>query len=388
MQVGAAAAKAVLDARQNDGSEFNAHGVPCAPAGPVPAPICWEAYFDQTAPAVAPQDWTADAILPNRLKLGANWSMVTPFVLTSHEFIGDGGLALPSGTLPLPTAAELEANLAETEYGDMIPDPHGGPMPVHNHYGVRAFGGWGPKPGTLINFPPNQGRRALTTTMRTDDQTKAGMFWGYDATALLCAPPRLYNMLATSFLQQHASEPGAPRTPVAVARYLALVNVAMADAGIAAWDAKFKYHVARPITFIRNYAGANEDDIVWTPLGQVASNGAVTNVTPPFPAYPSGHAVFGGALFSTVASVMGVDKANGSAFDFTSDEFNGQTIGSDGQPRPLMPMHYVSLAAAEWENAESRIWLGIHWQRDADDGSALGDAIAEAVTSRILQPIP
>ncbi len=162
-----------------------------------------------------------------------------------------------------------------------------------------------------------------------------------------------------------------------------MTNIALADAGIAAWDAKFRYHLARPVTFIRNFANGTEDDAIWTPLGQVASNGAVTNVTPPFPSYPSGHAVFGGALFTIIANAISVDKNNGSSFDFVSDEFNGNTIGADGQVRNTVHAHYVSLGAAEWENAESRIWLGIHWQPDADDGSALGDA----VFARVLQPL-
>lgn len=387
-QLGAAAAKAVLEARQNDGSAFNAGKQSCAPVGSVPAPLCWEDYFDKTIPVPAsPADWTADEILPNRLKLGANWSMVKPFVLADHEFITDTGLDLPGGKRPLPTAADLESNLAQQAYGDMIADPHGGPGQVNSRYGVRAFGGFGAQPGTPLNFPPGQGKRALTTSMRTPDQTQWAEFWGYDATALLCAPPRLYNMVATSFLLQHMDSPTAPHQAVKVARYLALTNIALADAGIAAWDAKFRYHLARPVTFIRNFAGGTEDDAIWTPLGQVASNGAVTNVTPPFPSYPSGHAVFGGALFTTIAHAMSVDKNNSSSFDFVSDEFNGSTIGADGQVRNTVSAHYVSLGAAEWENAESRIWLGIHWQPDADDGSALGDSIGDAVFARVLQPL-
>lgn len=387
-QLGAAAAKAILEARQNDGSAFNAGKQSCAPVGSVPAPLCWEDYFDKTGtPPANPADWTADEILPNRLKLGANWSKVKPFVLADHEFVTDAGLDLPGGKRPLPTAADLESNLALRAYGDMIADPHGGPGQVNNHYGVRAFGGFGAAPGTPLSFPPGQGKRALTTSMRTPEQTQWAEFWGYDATALLCAPPRLYNMVATSFLLQHMDSPMAPHQAVKVARYLALTNIALADSGLAAWDAKYRYHVARPVTFIRNFANGNEDDAIWTPLGQVASNGAVTNVTPPFPSYPSGHAVFGGALFTTIAKAMGVDKNSGSSFDFVSDEFNGNTIGADGQVRSAINAHYVSLGAAEWENAESRIWLGIHWQPDADDGSALGDAIGDAIFNRILQPL-
>ena len=44
------------------------------------------------------------------------------------------------------------------------------------------------------------------------------------------------------------------------------------------------------------------------PLGAPASNLNGPNFTPPFPAYPSGHAVFGGALFQTLRRFYGTDR--------------------------------------------------------------------------------
>ena len=203
-QVGASAAAAVIAARQDDGSSFNAMQQTCAPGGALPVPLCWESFFPTPIPVPAnPAEWTSDEIAPNRLMLGANWSKVTPFVLTPGEFITDAGLQLPGGLRPVPVAADLQGNLAKGGYGAMIPDPHGGPGHIFNKYGVHNFGGFGATPGSPVTFPPGQGKRALTTTARTADQTTWGEFWGYDATALLCAPPRLYNMVATSYLLQH-----------------------------------------------------------------------------------------------------------------------------------------------------------------------------------------
>ena len=70
-----------------------------------------------------------------------------------------------------------------------------------------------------------------------------------------------------------------------------------------------------------------------------------------------------------------------------SDEYNGHTYGSDGELRKAVKASFASLDGAEWENAESRVWLGVHWQRDADDGVALGDNIADAVYARMLAPL-
>ena len=63
------------------------------------------------------------------------------------------------------------------------------------------------------------------------------------------------------------------------------------------------------------------------PLGAPASNLTGPNFTPPFPAYPSGHAGFGGALFQIMRRFYGTDNI---AFTFVSDEFNGQTRDNNG----------------------------------------------------------
>jgi hypothetical protein len=88
----------------------------------------------------------------------------------------------------------------------------------------------------------------------------------------------------------------------------ALVNTAMGDAGILAWDDKYRYDLWRPVVGIREHdpsmgstgtAGNALDadcDLGWLPLGAPNTNQTgVKNFTPPFPAYPSGHATFGAA---------------------------------------------------------------------------------------------
>src|SRR6185436_5837109 len=95
-------------------------------------------------------------------------------------------------------------------------------------------------------------------------------------------------------------------------RLLALVNVAMADAGIAIWESKYFYQFWRPVTGIREAdagmgpTGSGDGnaqtiaDPGFLPLGAPASNLLGPNFTPPFPSYPSGHAGFGGALFQVL----------------------------------------------------------------------------------------
>lgn len=395
-RIGAAAASSVLAARKNDQSDAIADPTQClvkpGPQGTtLPSPLCWEEYWP-TATSVVPQDpfaWVPDTISVNSLRLGARWKNVTPFGTAARQFVADDGLILPGGKKPRPkpTDPDFINSLDNDGYGPTIADPRGGLIPISSKYGVRAFGGFGPAPGTVINPPPNQGPRYITTSQRMPLQTEAAQFWGYDATALLCAPPRLYNMIATSFLADHMTSLSGDHQAVDAARYLALVNIALADAGIASWDAKFTYNVARPISYIRFHKPQLDGDDTWTPLGQTSSNGAPDNITPPFPSYPSGHAVFGAAAFKMMADTLGVDMDKNSDFSFVSDEFNGETVDSNGKVRPRRQAHFISLSAASWENAESRIWLGIHWQRDADDGIALGNEIADVIFAKALKPL-
>jgi hypothetical protein len=167
---------------------------------------------------------------------------------------------------------------------------------------------------------------------------------------------------------------------VELARLLALVNVAMADASLATWETKYREELARPVTAIREAAGygnpAIHGDPEWTPLGAPASNKIGPNFTPPFPAYVSGHATFGGVLFQTLRNFYRTDRI---VFSFVSDEFNGVTKDNTGNTRPRIPRSFRSLSQAEEENGQSRVYLGIHWAFDKTSGIAQGRRVANYV---------
>jgi hypothetical protein len=174
-----------------------------------------------------------------------------------------------------------------------------------------------------------------------------------------------------------------------------LINLALADAGIACWESKYTYDFWRPVLGVRESdpgtgpSGLGDGnplttgDPSWTPLGAPASNQSGTNFTPPFPAYPSGHASFGGAFFRMLERFYGTDAI---AFTFVSDELNGVTTDWEGNVRPRSPRSFATLSEAKAENARSRIYLGIHWNFDALEGIAMGDAIADHVFEHALRP--
>jgi len=214
-------------------------------------------------------------------------------------------------------------------------------------------------------------------TPRTPLQTLIGLYWAYDGASQIGTPPRQYNQITREIIGRNVN--GADRQ-AASARLLALVNVAMADAGIAAWYHKYRYQLWRPILGIREYDDSfwNGGSAVshglhprcdpwWVPLGAPRTNEpGRRSFTPPFPAYPSGHATFGAAAFEMIRRFFGVamGAADNLFFDFVSDECDGRALAEDGSFRGRHRRHHDSLLQAMFDNSVSRVYLGVHWRFD------------------------
>ncbi|NJR38958.1 MAG: vanadium-dependent haloperoxidase [Leptolyngbyaceae cyanobacterium CSU_1_4] len=227
---------------------------------------------------------------------------------------------------------------------------------------------------------------------RTPEQTTIGLFWGYDGARNIGVPPRLYNQVVRAIAIKHGA------TEEQNAKLFAMVNVAMADAGIQAWHEKYLYNVWRPVVGIRE---ANEGwgvtgkgdgnpntcgDPYWTPLGAPKTNQpAVTPTTPNFPAYPSGHATFGTAALHITQLFLGLP--NDFEFEFVSDELNGESIGAGGSVRTRFNAKLTIPRAIE-ENVLSRVYLGVHWQFDSREGERNGRIIAEMICSSFPAMVP
>ncbi len=63
--------------------------------------------------------------------------------------------------------------------------------------------------------------------------------WGYDVRPGIDSPPRLLNQMAVRIAQDRDSD------VVELARLLALVKIAMADAAISCWESKYHYNFWR-----------------------------------------------------------------------------------------------------------------------------------------------
>ena len=287
-------------------------------------------------PSGLPGTHDVDPLNPLQGFLGPAWGQVTPFALyRQFHFV-----------------PRLPPKLNSAEYAAALHD-------------VERLGGDG----------------HITPTDRSVEQTEIGLYWAYDGAKRLGTPMRLFNQIVRKIaLLEHNTE-------LENARLFALVNLAQADAKIFCWGIKYEDILWRPILGIRR---ADEDgnldtvaDRHWTPLGAPLSNRIGNNFTPNFPSYTSGHATCAGAVFRVLERFYGTDDIS---FTFVSDELNGITTDSQGHVRPLRPRTFHSFSQAAAECGRSRIYLGIHWQFDCDEGERCGYAVADHVFDTLLRP--
>jgi membrane-associated phospholipid phosphatase len=131
-------------------------------------------------------------------------------------------------------------------------------------------------------------------------------------------PPGHWNTIAFGYIVKYKMN------PLRTARTLAYMNMAIQDAGISCWDAKYYYHYPRPIQMIPSFK---------TIAG-----------TPNFPSYTSGHSTFSAAAAEVLSRI----------FPQEGDIFR------------------------EWaeEAAISRVYGGIHWTFDSEVGLEQGRDVA------------
>jgi hypothetical protein len=197
---------------------------------------------------------------------------------------------------------------------------------------------------------------SATSTTRTADQTNIALFWANGAGT--ATPAGHLNILAQVVAQQRGN------TLSQNARLFAELNVAMADAAIMCWDAKFTENFWRPITAIREADidgnSATTADPNWTPL----------IVTPPFPTYISGHSSFSGAAAAVLRAFFGTDHVS-----FTLPSEN-----------PAVPdRSFTSFSQAAQESADSRMYGGIHFRFDNEDGLAAGGNVGQYVAANFFK---
>ena len=195
---------------------------------------------------------------------------------------------------------------------------------------------------------------AQFSTSRTDEQSESARFWyegsqvGWNRIARIVAADRGLDLWEQ-------------------ARLLVLVNVAMADGFIAGWNIRFHYHFWRPVTAIRaGDADGNPDteaDAGWNTYLN----------TPPIPDYPSTHSALGAAGAEVLARFF--------------DNDNIAFVTTSGAPFAGITRAFSSFSQAARQNADSRVYAGIHFRTACRDGLKLGAKIGKFTSGHFFEPI-
>ncbi|MGH8897212.1 MAG: vanadium-dependent haloperoxidase [Egibacteraceae bacterium] len=289
------------------------------------------AYVNGTKPG----DWRPTEPLPDGQAASPNWPKVTPFTMTSGSQFRP---PRPGGFL------SKTQMLASPEYAEQLND-------------VKKLGRFD----------------ATTTKNRTPEQERIAFFWANDVDGKYKPPGQLFDI--TRIVSELRD-----LDVVENARLFALVALAMGDAAIVAWDAKYSTDLDlwRPETAIKLANTATNPntspDSAWAPLSVRTKNSASFRFSPPFPAYVSGHATFGAAHAAIMRRYFGTDNVT----------FTAQTEDPNATN---MTRTFNSFTAVALENARSRVYLGVHYQWDADHGFLSGNALGDYVFANRLQPL-
>jgi hypothetical protein len=188
-------------------------------------------------------------------------------------------------------------------------------------------------------------RGGKVSTVRTAYETDTAKLWQNDT------PTNQWNRVADTLAQQNEL------SLLSTARVLALMNIALADAGIAVFDAKNYYNFWRPITAI----AAADPGLHWTPLLN----------TPYHQEYPSAHTGVSSAATTVLAAFFGNET-----------DFTVSALGSPGVLRS-----FTSFTDAIAQVTDARILAGFHYRFSCLDGITLGTRVAGQDLSTLMRPL-
>jgi hypothetical protein len=244
--------------------------------------------------------------VPTAAMVGSAWPSMTPFVLAS-----------PSQFRPPPPIALTGEEWAK-DYNELL-----------------EFGG-------------------KNSTKRSAQQTETARFW-------LAVGPAVYHQIPRQLVAAKGMSVAES------ARFMALYAIALTDATMAVYEAKYHYEFWRPLTAIRNGDlddnAATERDPTWQPI----------DATPMHPEYPCAHCVQSGAGAAVIASLLG------------SEQIPEVTMTSTTAPGVIH--RWTNMAAFTEEVANARIWAGFHYRFSTRVGTDMGRKIGSYVVETVMQPV-
>lgn len=195
---------------------------------------------------------------------------------------------------------------------------------------------------------------SLNSSKRTPEQTETARFW------LMTGPPAYHPIAREVIAAHHLSL-------IDSARFMAVYSVALTDAYIAVFDAKYYYNFWRPVTAIRNGDidgnADTERDPAWQPLDN----------TPMHPEYPCAHCIQSATAAAVIEALSGGQAIP--ELSLTSSTAQGVTH------------HWSNLDAFIAEVANARIWAGFHYRYSTKVGQSMGRQIGSYVVKHTMLPV-
>jgi hypothetical protein len=259
---------------------------------------------------------------------------------------------LPGDWRPTPPA---NAPAAATQWGNITPWAMSSPSQFRNPDGPPALD----SAEYTASFNQVKEIGSATSATRTEDQSNVAQYWA--GLAGTSTPTGHWNRIAQTVAEANGN------TLEENARLFALLSMAQADAAISSWNNKYEYNDWRPLTAIREAETDGNPDTAADP------NWNSFLITPNFPSYTSGHATVSGASGAVLADFFGTDDI---------------TFTSSAEGVAVPDRTFTSFSQASQEAADSRLYAGIHWNYDNEDGLAGGRALGHYVFATQLQAIP
>jgi hypothetical protein len=188
-----------------------------------------------------------------------------------------------------------------------------------------------------------------SSASRSASQTEAARFW------VMAGPQALWPVIRSLL-----AAPG--RSLIEDAHLLATAAIAIADAHVAVFEAKYAYLFWRPITSVRNGGGLHQptaEEAAWEPLLE----------TPLHPEYPCAHCITSAALVAVLEAEFGTGPVP--AITMTSSSAPGVTH------------RWTTIREYQDEVSSARVWGGIHYRNSTEVGVSMGRQVAALALARL-----
>ena len=222
-----------------------------------------------------------------------------------------------------------------------------------------------------LAFVRSHGQDSAHPGSRTGDQTLQALYYKSDAELFVNEAARIASSARGLTLNQNA-------------KLFALLDSALADARIAAYQSKYDLVFWRPVTALNADASGNVASYDWKPLA----------ATPAHPSSTAGHSTTGAAGAEILRSFFGSDQIQPGGAPVTlttipwligtnngTGRANPPIGGKDGTTRDVSTFSQIQL-----ENGRSRLYLGVHFGNDDYQGQWLGLALADAILKAHTDP--